>query len=163
MEGLGVDLGNVIIDHVGFGTTPEFVRDHDYNSIPPVQCVLESLGHLQERFNGNIFVVYNATDVADLKILSWLKFHSFFERTNIPLERVRRTNKGRNKSLICAEYGATHFIDDRLEVLSHLIGKLRHLYLFRPQQSEIEQYKQFEEHVQEVKSWDEVVRTLLNK
>lgn len=163
MEGLGVDLGNVIIDHVGFGTTPEFVSCGDYDSIPPVPGVLEALGSLQKRFNGNIFVVYNATDTADLKIISWLKSHAFFEITGITPDRVRRTNKGRNKSLICEEYGATHFIDDRLEVLSHLIGKLQCLYLFRPQQHEVDKYRQFLPYVQEVKSWNEVVQILLNK
>ena len=163
MEALGVDLGNVIIDHVGFGTTPEFVRDGDYTSIPPVTGVLEALEHLQKRFNGNVFVVYNATDVADQKIFSWLDFHDFFRKTSIPPNRVRRTNRGRDKSQICEEYGATHFVDDRLEVLGYLIGKLPQLFLFRPQQNEVAQYSHFKPHVREVMSWEEIVYTILHE
>ena len=162
-ESLGVDLGNVIIDHVGFGTTPEFFHSGNYNIIPPVSGVLDALRRLnQERFQGSIFVVYNATDVADQKIISWLKSRDFFERTGISPERVMRTQNGRDKSSVCKLHQATHFIDDRLEVLSHLVGKVGSLYLFRPQQKEVEQYQDFLIHVWQVNSWDDIVQSLIN-
>src|SRR3989344_5932467 len=161
-ESLGVDLGNVIIDHIGFGTTPEFFHSGDYNVIPPVPGVLDALRHLnQKRFHGNIFVVYNASDVADQKIISWLKSHNFFEQTGISPERVMRTQNGRDKSSVCNLYQATHFIDDRLEDLSHLIGKEKKLYLLRPQRKEDEQYQDFLIHVQQVNSWNDIVQTLV--
>jgi len=161
-ESLGVDLGNVIIDHLGFGTTPEFFRSGDYNIIPPVQGVWEALRRLnRERFHANVFVVYNASDVADQKIGSWLKSHDFFERTGISPERVRRTQNGRDKSSVCELHKATHFIDDRLEVLSHLVGKVGSLYLLRPQQKEVEQYQNFLIYVKQVQSWDDIVRSLI--
>lgn len=161
-ESLGVDLGNVIIDHVGFGTTPEFFCSGDYNVIPPVQGVLEALRCLnKKRFRGNVFVVYNASDVADQKIVEWLKSHNFFERTGISPERVRRTQNGRNKSSVCELHKATHFIDDRLEVLSHLVGKVGNLYLLRPQKKEVEQYQDFLTHIRQVDTWDDIVRSLI--
>ena len=161
-ESLGVDLGNVIIDHVGFGTTPEFFHSGNYNIIPPVSGVLDALRRLnQERFQGSIFVVYNATDVADQKIISWLKSRDFFEQTGISPERVVRTQNGRDKSSVCKLYQATHFIDDRLEVLSHLVGKVGNLYLFRPQQKEVERYQDFLRHVWQVNSWDDIVQSLI--
>ena len=161
-ECLGIDLGNVIIDHVGFGTTPEFFQTGDYNIIPPVSGVFDALLRLnQERFNGNIFVVYNAMDVADQKIVSWLKSHDFFNRTGISPDCVRRTQNGRNKLLLCEMYHTTHFVDDRLEVLSHLVSKVRNLYLFQPQQKEVERYQDFLIHVQKVGAWDEIVCLLL--
>lgn len=161
-ECLGVDLGNVIIDHVGFGTTPWFFQSGDYNIIPPVSGVFNALLRLnQERFDNNIFVVYNASDVADQKIISWLKMHDFFNRTGISPDYVRRTQNGRNKSSICRLYHATHFIDDRLEVLSRLVGNVESLYLFRPQQKEVEQYRDFLIHVQQIAAWDEIEHLLL--
>ena len=161
-ESLGVDLGNVIIDHIGFGTTPEFFHFGDYNTIPPVSGALDALRCLnQGRFHDNMFVVYNASDVADQKISSWLKSHDFFESTGISPERVMRTQNGRDKSSVCKLYQATHFIDDRLEVLSHLVGKVGSLYLFRPQQREVERYADFLVHVQPAHSWDDVVRLLI--
>ncbi|MDO8569365.1 MAG: hypothetical protein Q7R89_01105 [bacterium] len=161
-ESLGVDLGNVIIDHVGFGTTPEFVQSGDYNVIPPMLGVIDALWQLnQERFAGNIFVVYNASDVADQKILSWLKSHDFFNRTGIYPAQMMRTKNGRDKSSVCDLFQATHFVDDRLEVLSHLVSKVKNLYLLRPQADEVRRYKDFLPHVLLVTSWDEIVRTLI--
>lgn len=161
-EILGVDFGNVIINHVGFGTTSDFVRTGDYNIIPPVSGVFEALRHLnQERFAGNIFVVYNASDATDQKILSWLKSHDFFNRTDIYPARVMRTKNGRNKSSECDRYKATHFIDDRLEALSYLVCMVKDLYLFRSQQKEVEQYKNFLPHVRQAMSWSEIIRLLL--
>jgi hypothetical protein len=160
-ESLGIDLGNVIIDHLGFGTTPEFFQTGDYNTIPPVPGVMEALGKLQTRFNGNIFVVYKATDVADEKILSWMKANDFYNRTGVLPSNVHRTQFGRDKSSLCVKYKATHFVDDRLEVLGHLVGKVKHLYLFRPQEQEVSEFRQTLPHVQQFMSWDELLTVLL--
>jgi hypothetical protein len=161
-ECLGVDLGNVIIDHLGFGTTPEFFRSGDYNIIPPVPGVFEALRMLNERrFGSEIFVVYNATDVADQKITSWLQAHDFFARTGILPDRVKRTQNGRNKLSVCQMFGATHFVDDRLEVLSHLIGKVENLYLLRPQQIEVGQYKEFIDSVSQFDTWENLARFMI--
>ncbi|PIP87348.1 hypothetical protein COW81_00715 [Candidatus Campbellbacteria bacterium CG22_combo_CG10-13_8_21_14_all_36_13] len=160
-ESLGVDLGNVIIDHVGFGTTPEFFLYGDYNTIPPVQGVFDALRCLnQERFHGSMFVVYNASDVADQKIISWLRVHNFFERTGVSSERITRTQNGRNKSSVCELYQATHFIDDRLEVLSHMIETAPNLFLYQPDQAEIDEYREFLSRVVRVESWAELVEKI---
>ena len=162
-ESLGVDFGNVIIDHVGFGTTPEFFQLGDYNTIPAVFGAFEALRLLNEnRFRDNIFVVYNASDVADQKITSWLETHNFFDQTGISRDRVSRTQNGRNKRSLCGRYGATHFVDDRLEVLGHLIGKVENLYLFSPHHKEVERYKEFLNQVYELDSWSEIIRLLID-
>lgn len=154
---LGIDLGNVIIDHLSFGTTRDYVENGDYTLIPPVENVFESLRTLNEEiFNGNMFVVYNATDVADAKIQSWLEYHNFYEVTGIRKDRVHRTENGRDKSSICKRYRATHFIDDRLEVLKHLIGIVPNLYLLRPQEQEIAQYEEVLPYVHRAETWIEL-------
>ncbi|MDR3548567.1 MAG: hypothetical protein P4M11_09955 [Candidatus Pacebacteria bacterium] len=161
-DSLGVDLGNVIIDHLGFGTTTEYFAHGNYNAIPPVPGVFNALKQLsQRRFSGRIFVVYNANDVADQKILSWLKFNNFFGRTGISPDRVKRSPQGRDKSAICELYEATHFVDDRLEVLGYLVGKIKNLYLLRPQIEEVNMFKHFITAVTPIKSWDEALKILL--
>ncbi len=73
MELIGVDLGNVIIDHVSFGTTKDYVLKGNYNFIPSVPGVFAGLKILNTSiFKNRTFVVYNATDVAGNKIISWL-------------------------------------------------------------------------------------------
>lgn len=161
-ECLGVDLGNVIIDHMGFGTTPEFFRSGDYNLIPAVPGAINALQVLNHnRFQDRVFVIYNATDVADQKILHWLKSHDFFSRTGISPGKVRRTEHGRNKSSVCKLCHVTHFIDDRLEVLVHLLGSVDYLFLLRPQSQEVAQHEDFLSQVVSHESWDQLLQTLL--
>ena len=156
MNVLGIDFGNVVIDHLTFGTTPEFIDTGDYRTIPPVPDSLEIIADLEKKFGANIFIVYNANQVADAKIHSWLDYHHFFKRTRISPDQVIRTNQGRNKRPLCSELHITHFVDDRLEVLTHLIGEVGNLYLFRPQKHEVEQHKNSLDKVILVDSWKEM-------
>ncbi len=162
-----VDLGNVIIAHWLSNITPENFLTIDYNSIPEVPGVFDSLKWLNDRFGGNVTVVYKATDVATEKILAWLTHHQFTERTGIPLDRVCRTKGGRDKTIHMEQSSATHYgttvvVDDRLEVLGYFVGKVLHLFLFHPQQQEVEQFDSTGtlSHVHVVESWQEIENTL---
>lgn len=161
--GVIVDLGNVIIAHWLSNITPENFHTIDYNSIPEVPGVFDSLKRLKDRFGGNVTVVYKATDVATEKILAWLAHHRFTERTGIPLSRVDRTKGGRDKTLHMDQsspthYGTTVVVDDRLEVISYFVGRVPHLFLFRPQQQEVEQFNGTGalSHCHVVQSWQEI-------
>ncbi|MEO6731296.1 MAG: hypothetical protein ABIN01_08760 [Ferruginibacter sp.] len=163
MDVLCVDMGNVIIDHVGFGTTVEFFNEGDYRDIPPVEDVLLYLKQLNEgRFKKNVFVVYNATLVADSKIDDWLAYHRFWEITGITQDKVLRSKSGRNKLAFCIDNNVSHLIDDRLEVLGNLISFVSNLYLFRGQPEEINQYSRFLPLVNKVNNWKEVSNLLNN-
>lgn len=162
-----VDLGNVIIAHWLSNITPENFHEIDYNSIPEVPGVFDGLKRLNGKFNGNVTVVYKATDVATEKILAWLAHRRFTERTGISFERVCRTRNSRDKTPHLDQssethYGTTVVVDDRLEVMSHFVGKVPHLFLFRPQQQEIEQYRYTGalDHVRVVETWKEIMDTL---
>jgi hypothetical protein len=164
-----VDLGNVIIAHWLSNITPENFHVIDYNSIPEVPGVFDSLKWLNEKFGGNVTVVYKATDVATEKIHAWLAHHQFTGRTSIPLERVNRTSGGRDKTIHMDQstethYGTTVVVDDRLEVMSYFVGMVPNLFLFRPQQKEIEQFSSIGalSHVHVVKSWQEI-KDILNQ
>jgi hypothetical protein len=158
-DSLGLDFGNVIINHVEFGTTDEYVDNGDYTKIPPVPGMIEAIATLgQGRFKGNMFVLYNASNVADSKILAWLEFHDFYARTGILPEHVRRSNRGRDKLEMCRNFKAEYFVDDRLEVLGHLVYKVTNLYLFRPQAEEMSKYRETRPHVQQVNSAEELLR-----
>ncbi len=162
MEALCVDMGNVIIDHLGFGTTEQFVNEGNYCEIPPVKDVLFFLAKLNaERFKNNVYVIYNATGVADSKIDSWLDCNDFCEITKIERNRIIRSKGGRNKTGFCIEKGISHFIDDRLEVLSYLFNVVPNLFLFRGQNREIKKFKFCLSNVKRLENWSDLY-TLLN-
>lgn len=165
--GVIVDLGNVIIAHWLSNINETNFETIDYNSIPEVPGCFDILKRLNEKFGGNITVVYKATNVATEKILAWLAHHQFAERTGISMDRVHRTNGGRDKTShidqsTSTRYGTTVMIDDRLEVLSHFVGKVPYLFLFQPRESEIEafSYTGALAYCRIVKTWQEIENIL---
>ena len=162
-----VDLGNVIIAHWLSNITPENFDTIDYNSIPEVPGVFDSLRRFYDQFGGNVTVVYKATDIATEKILGWLRHHNFSERTGISFDRVHRTSSGRDKTPFIEQSSQTHhgttvMVDDRLEVLSYFVGKVPNLFLFRPQSQEVEQFRNTGalSHVHVVTTWQEIENIL---
>jgi hypothetical protein len=167
--GVIVDVGNVIIAHWLSNTTPDSFRTLDYTTIPEVPGVFDSLKRFNDTFGGNVTAVYKATDIADEKIVAWLAHHRFTVRTGIPFERVFRTKGGRDKTVHMDQSSTTHcgttvVVDDRLEVMSYFVGKVPNLFLFRPQQQEVEQWSGTGaiSHVHVVQSWQEIENILNN-
>lgn len=161
MEKIGIDLGNVIIDHVGFGTTTEYFISGDYNLIPPVKDSLFALSQLnKDRFKDNVFVIYNATDIADNKIISWLDSHNFFYITGIEVNKVIRSKKGRDKLSACIENAINYFVDDRLEVLGNLYPHVQNLFLLGGQSEEILRFQESIKKVKVVSDWNSLLKQL---
>jgi hypothetical protein len=62
--------------------------------------------------------------------------------------------------------GTTVVIDDRLQVLARFVEKkVRHLFLFRPQEAEVEKYRHTGalDHVVVVQAWAEIMAVLKAK
>lgn len=55
----------------------------------------------------------------------------------------------------------THFIDDRLEVLSYLTA-VENLYLFQPLEAEIREFGEYLDRVHRVQTWSELKVELLH-
>lgn len=165
LGGLITDLGNVIIAYWLSDITPENFDSIDYNAIPEVPGVFASLRRFNRHFDGNVTVMYKATNVAMEKIYGWLASHKFSGRTGIPLDRVVHSVHGRDKTAHINQasqlyFGTTVVVDDRLEVLSYFVGKVPSLFLFRPQSHEVEQFKHTGalNNVQTVQTWAEIER-----
>ena len=155
---LGVDIGNVIIDHKAVGTNNKIEYEIDYSNIPAVKNAFEVLRELNKiKFGLNIHLISKCTPWAQTKILNWLKHNKFFIKTGIKPQNVHFCRERNEKQKICADFGITHFIDDRLEVLSYLIGKVPNLYLFRPDQKEIAQFKSYLSNVCVVSNWLDIL------
>lgn len=159
---LGIDLGNVIIDHVSFGTTREYVLSGDYQAIPPVPGAVDALITLIANESVmRCMIIYNATDVVEEKVASWVA------RWVPPTVRssdkfaCQRSLSGRDKALDCLRFGLTHFVDDRMEVMKRLRGRVPHLFLFRPNDDEKREHYGGEDFFVEADGWPEVLRVLL--
>lgn len=157
-EALGVDIGNVIIDCRSItNTEDETLWNEKFSNVPPAEGVFECLKKLnEEKFHGAIFLVSKLKEEQDDRTLKWLKDNKFFEKTGIKPENLILCRDRSEKEKICRERNVTHFIDDRLEVLSYMVDKVPNLYLFQPDPAEVEEFKQFLPKVTLVKNWMEL-------
>lgn len=155
-EKLGVDIGGVIINRVRGGIDTSFFTG-DYLQTKEVSGAFEALYRLvSERFGEDVFLVSKCGVRVAAKTLHWLEDRDFYANTGIKQDHVHFCRERHEKAGICEELGITHFVDDRLEVLSHLtmVGTL---YLFQPRLDEVHQFRQHLHRVHQVRSWKEIL------
>ncbi len=159
-EGLGVDMGGVIFERKDDVATNSFFAGNyrDAKEAPQALGSLRALAH--RRFGDRIYLISKCDKDAEQRILEWLQSIRFFEFTDIPSGNVHFVRERREKAGICKDLGITHFIDDRLEVLSHLT-MVEKRFLYRPDAKEMQPFIEHLGRVKQVNSWQEIRRELL--
>jgi hypothetical protein len=159
-EALGVDFGGVIIDRVHEDRTSDLRAD--YTAARPVEGAFAAIARLVAgRFGDRVWVVSRCDEANEPFILDWLERRGFYTTTGVARERVYFCRQRDEKAAICRSLGITHFVDDRLEVLSHLVGTVPTLYLFRPRKQEVTSFSRVLPHVQQVRQWSDILDALL--
>lgn len=152
---LGVDIGGVIIQPADDDADTSFFGDN-YLRTPQMPGAFDGLVALADAFGDHIWLVSKCGESTQRRTLEWLAHHNFHGRTGIPLDRVRFCRNRPDKAPIARELGLTHFVDDRLEVLSYLTS-VRHRFLFRPREAEVTAHAAHLSVVRRVESWAELV------
>ncbi|MEO0883270.1 MAG: hypothetical protein AAFY34_11120 [Pseudomonadota bacterium] len=117
---LGIDLGGVIIKPAETKGDTSFFTD-DYLQTPMFEDAMRVIRQLrEERFGDNIYIVSKCGPKVQQKSLDWLEHHNFYASTGLKREHVHFCRKRPDKAPICKRLGITVFIDDRLDVLSHM-------------------------------------------
>jgi hypothetical protein len=128
----------------------------NYLETPEVEDAIETIAALsRDRFGGAVYLVSKCGEDTEARSREWLGHNRFYVRTGIPPTHVYFCRKREEKAPICAQLGVTHFVDDRLEVLSHL-DDVPHRYLFQPRDEEVAEFRAFLDLVQRVDSWKAV-------
>jgi hypothetical protein len=131
---LGIDIGRVIIsasDASGRSDT-SFLSGDEQRALqtPPSPGAFEAITDLVRAFQGRVWLVSKCGPRIQQLTRRWLERQRFFSCTGLSPERVLFCLKRPEKRDHCEAIGATHFVDDRLDVLSHLVGLVPHLYWF---------------------------------
>lgn len=131
---LGIDIGRVIIgaaDPSGAADT-SFLSASDEAALatPSSPFALESIAELTQAFAGRVWLVSKCGPRIQALTRRWLERWAFFERTRIDPRHLRFCRKRPEKREHCLAIGATHFIDDRLDVIEHLVDVVPWLYWF---------------------------------
>ena len=129
-QALGVDIGNVIINHRLSDPEDKTLHEERYSTIPSTEGVFVSLKTLNDHFDGEVYLLSKCTEWAQEKILPWLTDNDFYTKTGIKPENVHFVRERHEKDAVCQRLGITHFVDDRLEVLSHMVESSPHLFLY---------------------------------
>lgn len=159
-KALGVDIGNVIINNRLNDPEINKVDELVYSQFSPSEGVFEALKVLSEYFDGEVYLISKCTEWAQEQILLWLKSHDLYNKTGVKEGNVHFVRQRHEKDNVCRKLGITHFIDDRLEVLSHMIESTPNLILFQPDPKEIEEFKKFLPNVKLANNWKEVIEII---
>jgi hypothetical protein len=141
---LGVDIGRVIIDgssHPRGGDTA-FLNGStdDVLATPAMAGAFDSISRLTKVFQGRVWLISKCGARVQARTELWLAHVRFFETTGIDATHLRFCLQRSDKAVHCQELGITHFVDDRTDVLKHLVGIVSHLFLFGPQKQPIPPY-----------------------
>jgi hypothetical protein len=153
---LGIDLGGVIMD--GVKEDPEAHPDP-----LAIRGAFAAVARLRrERFLTGCWLVSRCEADAEAELLGWLERHQFFQISEIDRRCVVFCRELCEKAEICRELDVTHFIDDRLAVLKHMIGVVPHLYQLLSRASKLEAVDGAIEGIRLVNTWAEVMDDLLD-
>jgi hypothetical protein len=160
-EALGVDIGGVLVDHVSEDDPGPGAR-RSYASLVPVDGAFAAVARLVDRrFRDRVWLVSRVSEANEPALVEWLEQRDFFGATGVARERVRFCRERHEKAAICRELQITHFVDDRLEVLSHLIGVVPNLYLLPSRARDMDRFREFLPSVRVVRRWSDIAEALL--
>lgn len=133
MTGIGIDIGRVIIGPtIGGVEDTSFIGTQLQEALttPAAPGAFEVIRGLVERFEGRAWLVSKCGPSVERKTKAWLEHVDFYALTGLASDNVRFCRERREKAGHCEELGITHFIDDRLDVLSPMRGGVPNLFLF---------------------------------
>ncbi len=125
---LGIDVGGVLVDRVAEGSDTSFFGDRPMDT-PAVAGALDAVAELVEVFEYRVHIVSKAGPKISELTRRWLGSRGVVGGSGIPLGNVHFVRKRPDKHPVCERLAVTHFIDDRLDALAHLVTVDRR-YLF---------------------------------
>ncbi len=161
-EVLGVDIGMVLIGERDMSVSvddPMFPAV--YAAREEVPGAINAVAKLaRKRFGGRVHVVSKRSRQTQPLAIAWLVERRFFARVGIGIDNLHFCLTREGKAPICEALGITHFVDNRLEVHSHLTT-VPNRYLINGEDEEIARFADHLSGVTQVASWQEILDSLL--
>lgn len=125
---LGLDVGGVIVDRAAHDTDTSFFGNRPMDT-PSVPGSFEAIAKLVDLFEHRVHIVSKAGPRISELTRQWLHVTGFFEQTGVDESHLHFVLRRPEKAPICERLGVTHFVDDRIDVLTHMTT-VRHRYVF---------------------------------
>ncbi len=155
---IGIDIGGVIISRSNDNTDTSFFGNN-FLKTPAVDGAFDSIAKLAKA-GLEVHLVSKCGANVEQKTRLWLAHHEFYQFTKVYESNVHFCRERKDKAEICRKLGVTHFVDDRLEVLSYL-DSVGHLYLFNAVEEEVQKHSRHLPGVTRVEKWDELATLIL--
>jgi len=167
---LGVDIGGVIINRQNDRADTSFFGDN-FLLTPEEPDALSSLRLLNAEVGGepftHIYTISKCGETVQEKSHKWLDAHKFDIFAGITTNRRLFCRKRFEKAAIAEKFAVTHFVDDRLDVLNHMIGIVPYLYLYNPNEQDLECFmiqmsdlNEIDQPIKLVNSWKTLTKML---
>jgi hypothetical protein len=138
---LGIDIGRVLMCPAKDDGRPDtsFLSLPDAEALeqPAAPSVFQVVPALVRAFEGRVWLVSKAGPRIEALTRRWLSHQRFFERVGMTPDNVRFCRRREDKRAHAQTLKLTHFIDDRADVLGHLVGVVPQLFLFGVQTGNI--------------------------
>ena len=161
MVKIGIDIGGVIIDRTK-NNDNLFFSDR-FLEATPVPDAIHAITVLNFLYENQIYLVSKASINGMERSKRWLQHYRFYDQTGIDPTHVFFCLERKDKASIAEKLKLTHFIDDRLEVLSYLTT-VPNRYLFNydhHSDKEIEKFSMYLNNITEVVNWTEAVTEII--
>lgn len=160
---LGLDVGGVII-----ALPTENDQDFEEKSFlktPPVKGAIAAIRALALEYFGPDNIWFISKCRARTAVLSpkWFRLQGVFETTGISGDHILTCLRREDKATRCRELGITHFVDNRLSVLAHMVDVVPNLFLFQGVEEELvaPEYQELLKRISRAKNWPAMVQLIL--
>ncbi|HLY73435.1 MAG TPA: hypothetical protein VKU80_04885 [Planctomycetota bacterium] len=134
---LGIDIGRVLIAPGGCGGNEDtsFIEGtlEEALQTPPMAGAFEAVTRLVEVFERRVWLISKCFPRVQDRTRRWLDHHGFYDKTGLRRDRLIFCLERSQKAGHCERLGIEYFIDDRLDVLEAMRGRVPHLFLFGEQ------------------------------
>lgn len=157
---LGIDIGKVIMSPVVGGKSDTSFLSGGIDQAMRTSAspgAFSNIPILVKAFWGQVWLISKAGINVQRKTRLWLQHQRFYERTGISRNCLRFCLKRHEKAHHCQAIQITHFIDDRIDVLSHLRNVVPNLYLFGEQP----RLRSIPKWITHVLNWNETLEAIL--
>lgn len=130
---IGIDLGGVVISELLTKADRER-QGISFFEVPPAEGAFKAVASLvADPRVETVSVISKCKDDTELRL--WLDIHGFYDETGVNPANLSFCRRHEEKAAIARRLGMTDFVDNRIEVLAHMLPVVPRLYLFSERRS----------------------------
>lgn len=159
---LGLDIGGVITDNRSQEFQVALDSPEGHLRVPAIEGAIIGALHAHAYFS-RVLIISKVGEETERRTRAWLTYHDFYRQAAISEGDVFYTRTRAAKNEIAQREGVTDFVDDNLEVLMYMKGRVPHRYLFRPRADDVLAHPDVAGEVIHVASWQELMDLIRKK